>query len=89
MNNTKSLNLVCGTAGLIGLLACSLKHPFSVQAYEDPPGCSVINGGNGASYQSGLNFNLTEAHVGDAVPVFPMFGMEYGACRAVNVTGTV
>jgi hypothetical protein len=49
----------------------------------------LANGGNGASYQSGLNFVLAQAHVGDSVPVFPVFGMVNGACRAVNVTGSV
>lgn len=76
-------------AARFSLVVVLLTLPSRVQAIEDPPGCGLANGGNGSSYQSGLNFVLTQAHVGDSVPVFPVFGMVNGACRAVNVTGSV
>ena len=60
-----------------------------VSAEEDPPGCSLANGGTGNTSQGGLNFTLAQAHVGDAVPVFPSLGMVAGACKAINVTGVV
>src|SRR5437899_1515793 len=58
-------------------------------AGEDPPGCSLANGGAGNTSQGGINFNLTQAHVGDTVQVFPSLGMVANACRAINVTGAV
>ena len=52
-----------------------------VSAEEDPPGCSLANGGTGNTSLGGLNFTLAQAHVGDAVPVFPSLGMGPGLVR--------
>src|SRR6266705_2901051 len=71
------------------LLAGLLALPAHLSAIEDPPGCSLANGGAGNTSQGGINFNLMEAHVGDSVPVFPSLGMVNNACRAINVTGVV
>ena len=60
-----------------------------VVAVEDPPGCSLANGGRGNTSQGGINFNLAQAHVGDTVQVFPSLGMVSNACRAVSVTGAI
>lgn len=61
----------------------------SALAVEDPPGCSLANGGAGNTSQGGINFSLAQAHVGDFVPVFPSLGMASNACKAVNATGVV
>ncbi len=87
--HARSLNCVSRITTSIGLVACSLSFRSSVQAIEDPPGCSVPSGGKGETSQSGINFALAQAHVGDSVRVIPLFGMVSGACRAVNVTGSV
>src|SRR6266487_6095883 len=87
--NARSWNVVSRVAVLIDLVACSLALTSSVEAYEDPPGCSLNNGGTGATYESGLEFMFAQAHLGDAVPVFPKFGMDSLACRAIHVTGSV
>ena len=88
-SHTWSLNRGSRIKASIGLVACSLSLPSSVRAFEDPPGCSFPNGGNGETFQSGINFAQAQAHVGDVVQVIPRFGMINGACRAVNVTGSV
>lgn len=81
--STTSLNFVSPMAVLIGLVACSLPNPSNVKAIQDPPGCS------GANYQSGFDFALAQAHVGDIVPVVPRFGVVMEACRMINVTGSI
>ncbi len=79
-----------GVSGLRCLLFAGLLiWPLCLRAIEDPPGCSLFNGGLGNTSQGGINFNPTEAHVGDVVPVFPSLGMASNACRAINATGTV
>ena len=88
-SHTWSLNRGSRIKASIGLVACSLSLPSGVRAFEDPPGCSFPNGGNGQTFQSGINFAHAQAHVGDVVQVIPGFGMINGACRAVNVTGSV
>src|SRR5262245_57425487 len=65
------------------LLLALLLSLARVSAIEDPPGCSLQNGGRGNTSVGGINFSLTQAHVGDAVPVFPNLGMASGACRAI------
>src|ERR1041385_1232695 len=80
-------NLVAALMSLlvVGLLAL----PANVQAIEDPPGCSLPNGGLGNTSQGGINFTFNQAHVGDSVPVIPSLGMVAGACRAIHATGNV
>ena len=56
---------------------------------EDPPNCSLANGGAGSVSQGGINFDLPQAHVGDTVPVFPSLGKVTNSCKAINATGTV
>ena len=75
----------------LGCLAfgCLLGMPVRVSAIEDPAGCSLASGGLGNVSQGGLNFALAQAHVGDAVPVFPSLGMASNACKAINATGSV
>ena len=86
---------ICGfqdllTTRLSLLVVCLLALPAGLPAIEDPPGCSLANGGLGNTSQGGINFNLDgQAHVGDTVPVFPSLGMVAGACRAINATGSV
>lgn len=58
-------------------------------AIEDPPNCSLANGGQGNTSVGGLNFALSQAHVGDTVSVFPNLGMVVGACKSVNTTGAI
>ena len=72
---------------LFAVIALALQS--AVQAAEDPPGCSLSNGGLGNTSQGGINFGLKQAHVGDTVRVFPNLGMVAGACRAINSTGSV
>src|ERR1051325_8451985 len=71
------------------LLLALLLSLARVNAIEDPPGCSLQSGGGGNTSVGGINFNLSQAHVGDAVPAFPNLGMASSGCRAVNVTGVV
>src|ERR1041385_713501 len=61
----------------------------SAYAIEDPPGCSQASGGLGNISQGGINFNLSQAHIGDTVPLFPSLGMVSNACKAINATGSV
>ena len=68
-----------------GLLLLSLL----ARAEEDPPGCNLSNGGAGNTSQGGINFDLTVAHIGDTVQVFPSLGMSSNACKAINATGSV
>ena len=63
--------------------------PARLSAVEDPPGCSFVSGGMGTTSQSGLNFELAQAHLGDTVRVFPSLGMVSNACKAINATGSV
>ena len=86
---TKSFNHLSQSAAIIGLIVGSLVLPVSLRAFEDPPGCSYNLMGNGASYQIGVNFGQAQAHIGDCVRVIPNFGMLAGACRAINVTGSL
>src|SRR5215472_8228736 len=69
--------------------ATALVAPSTVRAIEDPPNCALADGGAGNTSQGGINFNITEAHVGDTVSVFPSLGMALNACQAVNATGAV
>jgi len=80
-------NLVAALPSLlvVGLLAL----PANVRAIEDPPNCSLANGGAGNTSQGGINFQETQAHVGDIVHIVPSLGMVNSACRAVNATGSV
>ena len=75
-------------AGVCLAVACLLLS-VPVRADEDPPGCSLANGGAGNTSQGGINFNLAIAHIGDTVQVFPSLGMSSNACRAINATGSV
>lgn len=61
----------------------------AVMAVEDPPNCSLENGGLGNTSVGGINFVLGQAHVGDTVSVFPGMGMVVNACKALNATGSV
>lgn len=81
-----SINPALGLGVVLALLATA---PVSTRAVEDPPGCSLASGGAGNTSQGGVNFNLLQAHVGDAVPVFTSLGMANRACRAINATGVV
>lgn len=83
ISKARVLPLAClALAGVIGL-------PVQVSAVEDPPGCSLANGGAGNTSLGGINFNLAQAHVGDTVEVFPSLGMAPNACKADRVTGVV
>ena len=83
--NSKNRARYRGSLLVAGLLLMVAR----VSAIEDPPGCSLPNGGLGNTSQGGINFNLPQAHVGDVVPVFPRLGMVDRACKAINVTGVV
>src|SRR5437899_3794902 len=88
--NAKSLNHQRHLSALVGLLfICALATPGRVGAAEDPPGCSLFNGGLGNTSQGGAGFYTSQAHVGDVVPVHADLGMVAGACRAINATGAI
>src|ERR1043165_587615 len=77
---------------LIGLTAAAaLVLPANVRAIEDPPGCSPSSGSGGLGNTSsgGIDFNFSQAHIGDTVQVLPRLGMVANACRAINATGAV
>src|SRR5438045_922212 len=77
-------------SALVGVaMAAVLAAPLGVRAVEDPPNCSLPNGGLGNTSQGGINFNQTFAHIGDTVQLQPSLGMVANACRAVNATGSV
>lgn len=61
----------------------------SALAVIDPPGCDLGSGGLGNTSVGGINFPLSQAHVGDTVSVVPLLGMVVNACRTINATGTV
>src|SRR5436853_552955 len=86
-------NLLSIQKNRVVLLICCLFATLSLatrlSATEDPPNCSLANGGAGNTSQGGINFNRSQAHVGDTVGVFPNLGMSANACRAINATGTV
>lgn len=85
---TPQLNRASRRPAGLGLVIGLLTFTARVEAFEDPPGCSLANGGSGSSYQSRLHVTVTEAHLGDSVPLIPMFGMAPGACRAFHVNGS-
>lgn len=66
-----------------------LAFSTSVLAIEDPPGCSLANGGEGNTSLGGLNFLVSRAHVGDTVSLFPVLGMVSNACNSINTTGSI
>ncbi len=58
-------------------------------ADEDPPGCSLVNGGKGNTSSAGLNFNVATAHIGETIALFATAGMATNACSATEATGTI
>src|SRR5438445_9255256 len=72
-------------ATLAGLLLLAV----SACAIEDPPNCSLAHGGAGNTSQGAVNFNFTQAHVGDTFPLFPRLGMVTNACRAITATCSI
>src|SRR5439155_10108985 len=83
----KLQKLLAANLGLLVVLSLAL--PASVRAIEDPPNCSLANGGAGNTSQGGINFPVMQAHLGDTVTIVPSLGMSPGACRATNATGSV
>src|SRR5437867_1992931 len=87
--NPKAFNLHRHFSPLIGLLfVCLLLTPSRVRAPEDPPGCGAA--ADACQFpDGGISFNLTQAHIGDAVSVFPSLGLGIDCCRVTNATGSV
>src|SRR6185503_5129737 len=77
------------TALLSLLVVWVLALPARVAADEFPVGCSLAGGGLGNTSQGGINFPLSQAHIGDTVQVVPSLGMVLNACQAINSTGSV
>ncbi len=72
------------------LFGCFLVLSAGVSvADENPPGCSLVNGGKGNSSSAGLNFNVATAHIGETVALFATAGMVTNACSATEATGTI
>lgn len=61
----------------------------AVLAVEDPPNCSLANGGQGNTSFGGVSFTLPQAHVGDTISVVATLGMIVDACKAINATGSI
>src|SRR6185436_3025100 len=77
-------------ATLLSLLVVwVLALPARAPADEFPIGCSLSGGGLGNTSQGGINFPISQAHVGDTVTVVPSLGMVLNACQAINATGSV
>ncbi len=86
--NANTFNVQRHPFPLIGFLLVSLLMlPARVRATEDPPGCIWTSPQNPS--QGGINFNVAQAHIGDTVQLFTSLGMQWGACRAINATGSV
>lgn len=71
------------------LLILLLTISTAALAVEDPPNCSLANGGLGNTSWGGISFNVSQAHVGDTVSVFAVMGMVSNACSAINATGSL
>ena len=88
--NVVSLNFKAPIAYLACLLSVGLlMSPVRVSAIEDPPGCSLGNGGRGNESAGGINPQPNIAHLGDTVSLPTTEGMTPGACKAINATGSI
>ena len=83
---TKMKTTLKMTLTLTTLMALAL--PVSLQANEDPLGCTYPPAAGNTS-QGGLNFYFSQAHVWDTVQLFPALGMVQNACRVLNATGSI